>query len=143
MDFNKSLIAGRLTRDPETRSGVCKFSVATGRKWKNKQGEMQERTDFIDCTAFGKTAEVIQQHFTKGKPIFIEGHLQLDRWQDKQGQNRSKLGLIVDSFQFVGPKGGEQQQRQQQQRQQQSDGGWGQDDFGGGGGFGSGEEVPF
>lgn len=143
MDLNKVFLAGRLARDPELRNtqggaSITKFSVATGRKFKSKNGEWQQETDFIDCTAFGKTAEVIDQHFSKGKPIFVEGRMKLDSWKTQDGQNRYKLGVIAERIQFVGPKGGEQQQRQQA-----DDGGWGADDFGGGGGFGSGEEVPF
>lgn len=104
-NFNKVLLMGRLTRDPELRisSGglsICKFSIAVGRKFKGQDGEMKEETAFIDVDAFGKQADVISKYFTKGKPIFVEGRLKLDQWES-EGQKRSKLGVVLEGFQFI------------------------------------------
>jgi single-strand DNA-binding protein len=110
MNINKVTLAGRLTRDPEikyTASGtaIADFSLAVNRYYKNNAGESQEQTDFIDCTAFGRSAEIIQKFLKKGNPIYVEGRLSLDQWQDKQsGQPRSKLRVVAESMQFVGPR---------------------------------------
>jgi single-strand DNA-binding protein len=108
-NFNRVLLMGNLTRDPEIRvlpsnMPVCSFGLAVNDRFKNKQTDQwEERPNFIDCEAFGKTAENIGKFFTKGKPIFIEGKLRLDSWEDRQsGQKRSKLKVVCESFQFVG-----------------------------------------
>lgn len=107
MNLNRVLLGGNLVRDPELKhlpSGmaVCSFSIAVNRKWKSESGEQKEETTFVDLTAFGKTGEVIAQYHRKGHPIFVEGRLKLDQWDDKtSGQKRSKLGVVVESFQFV------------------------------------------
>ena len=113
-NFNKVIIAGHMTRDPEVKylssgSAICNFSVAVSEKWKDKtSGEMKESTAFIDCDAWGKTAEIIGQHFSKGKPILVEGRLKQENWDDKEtGKKRSKLKVTVDSFQFLGGGKGE------------------------------------
>lgn len=106
--FNKVLLMGNLTRDPEltftpTQVAICKFGLAVNRRFRTKTGEEREEVLFVDCTSFDKKAEVIHQYCTKGKPIFIEGQLKMDNWEDKQtGQKRSKLYVIVDNFQFMG-----------------------------------------
>jgi len=108
--YNKVILMGNLTRDPESRvtpNGltICKFGIAVNRVFKNKDGERQEEVTFIDCDAFGKTAETISRFLQKGRGIHIEGRLKLDQWDDKtSGEKRSKLGVVVDSFQFVGGK---------------------------------------
>jgi single-strand DNA-binding protein len=114
--FNKCLLMGNLTRDPElkflpSQTAVTEFGVACNRKFRTKEGEDREEVTFVDCTAFGKTAEVISQYMSKGKPIFIEGRLKFDSWEDKQGGGkRSKLTVVIENFQFVGGReGGEQQ----------------------------------
>jgi single-strand DNA-binding protein len=105
-NLNKVMLMGNLTRDPEIReagsSKVCEFGLAMNRKWKNKDDQEQEEVCFIDCTAWARTAEVIDQYFEKGKPIYVEGRLQLDQWQDKEsGANRSKLKVVVERFEFL------------------------------------------
>lgn len=106
-NFNKVILLGRLTRDPETRftgnnMAITKVGLAITRRWKAADGQIKEEPTYIDCDAFGKTAENIGKFFSKGKPIFIEGHLRLDQWQDKtSGENRSKLKVVIDTFQFV------------------------------------------
>jgi single-strand DNA-binding protein len=105
--FNKVILAGNLTRDPELRytpSGVAiaKFGLAVNRKWKDQSGEMKEEVTFIDIDAFGKQAETIGQYLKKGRPILLEGRLKLDQWEDKQTQQkRSRLGVVLESFSFL------------------------------------------
>jgi single-strand DNA-binding protein len=83
--------------------------LAINRRWKGQNGEDREETTFVDCSAFAKTAEVINQYFTKGKPIFIEGRLKFDSWEDKQGGGkRSRLTVVVENFQFIGGRDGGQ-----------------------------------
>lgn len=82
---------------------MCKFTVATNRKWKTEAGEQKEETTFVDIDAYGKTAENIAKYFTKGRCIYVEGRLRLEQWDDKTtGQKRSKLGVVCENFQFVG-----------------------------------------
>jgi len=145
--YNKVILMGNLTRDPEMRflpsnTPVAQIGIAVNERWKNKQTDQwEERVNFIDCEAFARTAEVINQYFQKGKPILIEGKLRMDQWEDKQtGQKRSKLKVVIDSFEFVGgrddgqgggPRGGG--------RGQSYEGGSG---GGGGGGGGGGSQEP-
>ena len=96
---------GNLTRDPELKStpsglSVASFGIATNRKYKD-----QDETIFVDVTAFGKTAETIAKYFDRGNPIMLEGRLKLDQWESKEGEKRSKLGVILENFTFV--RGGE------------------------------------
>jgi single-strand DNA-binding protein len=106
-NFNKVILAGNLTRDPELRytpkgTAIAKIGLAINRKWKSESGEMKEETTFVDVNAFGKTAETIGQYLKKGRPILIEGRLRYETWDDKQsGQKRSKLGVVMESFQFI------------------------------------------
>jgi single-strand DNA-binding protein len=105
-NFNKVILLGNLTRDPETRatqSGaqVTKFGMAINHKFKGQDGQLRESTCFVDLTAFGRTGEVIQQYCKKGKPLFVEGRLEYSQWQDKEGNKKSKLEVIVENFQFV------------------------------------------
>ncbi len=109
--FNKVLLMGNLTRDVELKTlpsdqSVAKIGLAVNRKFRTKDGENREEVTFIDCEAWGRTAEVMNQYLSKGKPVFIEGRLKLDQWQDKEGQNRSKLKVVVENFQFVDSGGG-------------------------------------
>src|SRR5260221_13653129 len=110
MNLNKVQLAGRLTRDPEiryTHSGVAvaDIGIAVSRFFKNDQGETKEETDFIEATAFGRTAETIQKHLRKGGSIYVECRLKLEQWDDKQtGAKRSKLKVVAESMQFVGPR---------------------------------------
>ena len=110
--FNKVLLMGNLTRDPQLRylpnqTAVVDFGLACNRRWRTPQGEDREETTFVDCSAFGKQAEVINQYCQKGKAIFIEGRLKFDQWEDKQGGGkRSKLSVVVENFQFIGSREG-------------------------------------
>ena len=113
--FNKVILAGNLTRDPElcyTSNGkaIAKFAIAVNRNWTTESGEKKEEVTFIDIDAFGRQAEVISQYMKKGRPLLIEGRLKLDQWDDKQtGQKKSRLGVILESFSFLdsGGRGGE------------------------------------
>lgn len=122
--YNKVILMGNLTRDVEVRqvgsgNAVAQIGLAVNRSYTPKGGEKREETTFIDCEAWGRTAEVMAQYLSKGRPVFIEGRLKLDTWQDKEsGQNRSKLKVVVESFQFVGDRDGGEQPRQQQRRPQ-------------------------
>jgi single-strand DNA-binding protein len=108
---NKVMLLGNTTRDPELRtlaSGtvVCDFGIATNRVYKTANGEEKQETAFVDCTAFGRTAEVIAEYAPKGRSIFIEGRLHFESWEDKNGNRRNKLSVIVESVQFVGSRDG-------------------------------------
>lgn len=106
--FNKVILMGNLTRDPEltytpSQVAICKFGLAVNKKFKTKTGEDRDDTIFVDCTIFDKKGETFHQYMTKGKPVFIEGQLKMDTWDDKTtGAKRSKLYVIVDAFQFIG-----------------------------------------
>ena len=106
--FNKVILMGNLTRDPQmkylpSQTPVVEFGIATNRRFKTQAGEDKEEVTFVDCAAFGKQAEVINQWCRKGKQLFIEGRLKFDSWDDKNGGGkRSKLSVIVEQFQFVG-----------------------------------------
>lgn len=106
--YNKVILMGNLTRDPElrqTQSGtaVCRFSIAVNRSFPGQDGSMREETCFIDVDTFGRSAENIAKYFTKGKPILIEGRLRQDTWDDKEtGKPRSKLMVVLERFEFIG-----------------------------------------
>src|SRR5918992_3756056 len=105
--FNKVVLMGNLTRDPALKHlpsnlVVAEFGLAVNRRYKTATGEDKEEVAFVDCTAFGRQAETISQYCTKGKPIFVEGRLKFDTWDDKQGGGkRSKLTVVVENFQFL------------------------------------------
>ena len=111
--FNKVILVGNLTRDPELRytpkgTAIAKIGVAVNRVWTSESGEKKEEVTFIDVDVFGRTAENVGQYMRKGRPILIEGRLRLDQWDDKQtGQKRSRLGVVAETVQFLGsPTGG-------------------------------------
>ena len=116
--FNKVILAGNLTRDPDYRvtpngQQVCKIGIAVSRRFTTQSGEQREETTFVDVDVWGKQAETISRFFSKGRPILIEGRLKLDQWQTPQGENRSKLGVTLESFSFIdsgGQGGGGSQQ---------------------------------
>ena len=124
--FNKVILMGNLTRDPQlkylpSQTAVVDFGLACNRKWKGQNGEDREEVLFVDCSAFARQAEVINEYCRKGRPLFIEGRLKLDTWEDKQGGGkRSKLTVVVENFQLLGSRDGAS---------------------GGGGGQGSGDDM--
>ena len=144
--LNKVLLIGNLTRDPEVRmlpSGrpVCNFGIAVNRSFKDAEGNYKDETTFVDVESFGPSGEALARFFSKGKPIFVEGRLKLDQWDDKQtGQKRSKLGVTLENFQFLdsrnesgdgGGSGGAQSSGSSPAKTQ------------GGGGFAEDDDVPF
>ncbi len=109
--YNKVLLMGNLTRDVALKhtsgnQAVADIAIAVNRKFKTKDGQEREEVTFVDCECWGPRAEVIAKYFSKGKPIFIEGRLKLDSWEDKDGQKRSKMRVMIEDFQFVGGGGG-------------------------------------
>lgn len=110
MSLNRVILCGNLTRDVELRftpsgSAVGVFGIALNRKFKDGTGNYKDEVTFVDVTAWGKTAETIAQYFKKGSSILMEGRLKLDSWKDRQsGQNRSKLGVVLEEFSFVNDK---------------------------------------
>jgi single-strand DNA-binding protein len=113
-NFNRVLLLGNLTRDPQlkylpSQTPVVEFGLACNRKYKTQTGEDREEATFVECAAFGRPAEIINQYCTKGRPLFIEGRLKYDSWEDKQGGGkRNKLSVVVENFQLLGgaPGGG-------------------------------------
>ena len=111
--FNKVILVGNLTRDPELRytpkgTAIAKIGLAVNRVWTNEAGEKKEEVTFVDVDVFGRTAENVGQYMRKGRPIMIEGRLKLDQWDDKAtGAKRSKLGVVAETVQFLGSPAGE------------------------------------
>lgn len=156
--FNKVILMGNFTRDPELRylpnnTAVCDMGLAVNDRFQNKAtGQWEDRPNFVDCTAFGRTAENISKFFAKGRPIFIEGKLRFEQWEDRQsGQKRSKLKVVIDTWQFVDSKdsagagGGAPTGSAGYGNRQQADNGGGWDNGGGGGGHEAVDEddIPF
>ena len=106
-NFNKVILAGNLTRDPELRylpkgTAVAKIGMAINRNWKTETGETKEEVTFVDVEAYGRQAEVIAQYMKKGRPFLVEGRLKLDQWEDKNThQKQSKLKVVLESFSFL------------------------------------------
>ena len=111
-NLNKVMLIGNLTRDPELRftpsgKAVAELGLAINRIWYNEQNQKQEETTFVDVTLWARQAEIAQQYLTKGSPVYIEGRLNLDTWDDKAtGQKRSKLKVVGEGLQLLGTKGG-------------------------------------
>lgn len=106
-NLNKVMLIGNLTRDPEVRytpkgTAVTDIGLAVNRTF-SVEGDRREETTFVDITLWGRQAEIAGQYMKKGRPIYVEGRLQMDTWQDKQtGQNRTRLKIVGDNFQFLG-----------------------------------------
>jgi single-strand DNA-binding protein len=110
--FNKVILLGNLTRDPEVRytpkgTAVTELGMAVNRVYTADNGEKREETTFVDVTLWGRTAEIAGEYLKKGRPVLIEGRLQLDTWDDKQsGQKRSKLKVVGEGLQLIGGRPG-------------------------------------
>ena len=105
--LNKILIAGNCTRDPEVRytqsqRAVANFTLATSEKWRDKEGQSKESTEWHNIVAWGKTAEFCGKYLSKGKGVYVEGRLKLDNWESKDGEKRSRLRVVAEYFQFYG-----------------------------------------
>lgn len=135
-NYNKVILMGNLTRDPELRytpkgTPVVRFGLAVNRTWRDESGQSVSDVLFVDVDAFGSQAEVINQYLRKGNPLFLEGRLKLDTWEDKQtGQRRNRITVVLEAFQFVGS-------RQDNSSDQGSGGG-----YSGGGSYGQGSYTP-
>jgi len=106
-NFNKVLLMGNLTRDPQltylpSQTAVVDFGLAVNRRWTGRDGEKKEETCFVDCRAFGRTAENLNKYMSKGRPLFVEGRLTFDSWTAQDGTKRSKHRVTVENFQFLG-----------------------------------------
>jgi single-strand DNA-binding protein len=112
-NFNKVILAGNLTRDPEMKytskgTAIASFGLAINRRWKTETGETKEEVTFVDIEAYGRQAEVVGQYLKKGRPALVEGRLKLDQWEDKNThQKQSKLKVVLESFSFLDSKGGD------------------------------------
>lgn len=109
-NFNKVMLMGNLTRDPQlsytpNQTAVVDFGLAMNRRWTGQDGSQRDETCFVDCTAFGRPAENINKYLSKGRPVFVEGRLKFESWTAQDGTKKSKLKVIVENFQFL-PGGG-------------------------------------
>ena len=110
-NFNKVLLMGNLTRDPELRvtpkgTSVCQFGLAVNRVFRLEGGDSQEETTFVDIEAWGRQAETISKYVTKGNPLFVEGRLKLDTWENKEGEKRSKMKVVLENMQLISGRSG-------------------------------------
>ena len=111
-NFNKVMLMGNLTRDPEIKytpkgTAIAVFGLATNRSYTLESGETREDVTVVDCEAYARLAEIIGEYCKKGKPIFVEGRLKLDTWDDKtSGQKRSKMKVVVEVMQLIGGRDG-------------------------------------
>ena len=106
-NFNKILLMGNLTRDPQlsylpSQTAVVEFGLAVNRRWTGKDGQSRDETCFVDCRAFGRQAENINKYLSKGRAVFVEGRLTFDSWTAQDGTKRSKHRVTVENFQFIG-----------------------------------------
>ena len=121
--FNSVTLIGNITRDIELRytpagKAVADLSLAINKNWTDESGQKREDVTFVDCTAFGRTAEICAEYLKKGSPVFVSGHLKQDTWQDKQtGANRSKLKVTIDNLQLLGSRDDSSAGNQPPQRQ--------------------------
>jgi single-strand DNA-binding protein len=109
--FNKVILLGNLTRDPQlsytpSQTAVVEIGLAVNRKFKKQDGSQSEEVCFVDCQMYGKRAEVINKYCKKGNPLMIEGRLKFDSWQGQDGSKRSKLRVMIESFEFISSGGG-------------------------------------
>lgn len=123
-NFNKVLLMGNLTRDPQlsylpSQTAVVDFGLAVNRRWTGKDGEKKEETCFVDCTSFGRQAETINKYLTKGRPVFVEGRLTFNSWTAQDGTKRSRLKVTVENFQFLGESVGVDSQNAKPEAKQQ------------------------
>lgn len=107
---NKAILIGNLGKDPELRytpagQAVASFSMATGERWKNKDGQMQERTEWHNIVAWGKQAEICKEYLKKGSPIYVEGRIQTRSYDDREGNKKYKTEIVAQRIQMLGAKG--------------------------------------
>lgn len=119
---NKVILVGRLGRDPETRytgggTAVANFTMATDEKYKDRNGEKQQKTEWHKCVAWGKLAEIVQQYATKGQLVYVEGKLQTREWVDKEQIKRYTTEINVATFRMLGGGKGRQESSDDQNEQ--------------------------
>lgn len=111
LGYNRIMLMGHVTRDPELRqlpgnadvpTSLAEFGLAANRRYRTAGGDDREETLFIECTVFGKSADTIARYVKKGRPLFVEGRLRYETWEDAQGAKRSKISVVVENFQFLG-----------------------------------------
>lgn len=137
-NFNKVMLIGNLTRDPQlsytpNQTAVVDFGLAINRNWTGQDGTKRDETCFVDCRMFGKRAEVVNKYCKKGNPLFVEGRLTFDSWQAQDGSKRSKLRVTVENFEFLGGGGGGAGRGGEGQAGQSYGGGQAGESYGGGG----------
>lgn len=108
--YNRIVLVGNLTRDPQlsytpANTAVCKFGIATNRKWRDRDGNSREEVCFVDCTLFGRGGETFNQYMSKGRSVLVEGRLHLNQWTTPEGEKRSKHEVLVENFTFLGGRG--------------------------------------
>lgn len=134
-NLNKVMLMGNLTRDPEIKytpkgTAIAAFGIAINRNWTTESGEKREEVTFVDVEAYARVAELLGEYVHKGDPLFIEGRLKLDTWDDKQsGQKRSKMKVIIENIQFLGGK----KSGERHEGSGEHEGGYGGGGYGGGG----------
>lgn len=153
--YNKVMLMGNLTRDPDVRTTpggttIAKLGLAVNRRFRTRDNEQREETTFVDIDAFGQQADVIAKYCQKGSPLFVEGRLRLDQWQTSNGENRSKLVVVLEGFQFLGRvgesgvnEGGSESGGGYRGRSAQSGGASDNGASGGGKDFQEDEDIPF
>ena len=104
--FNKVILLGNLTRDPQlsylpSQTAVVEIGLAVNRKFKKQDGSQGEEVCFVDCQMFGKRAEVLNKYLSKGNPLLVEGRLKFDSWEGQDGTKRSKIRVMIESFEFI------------------------------------------
>ena len=109
LSLNRVMLAGNLTRDPQIKyigsdKTVASFGLAINRRYKDSAGQPKEETTFVDVEAWGRTAELVGQYLTKGRPVYIEGRLKLEGWETKDGEKRQRIKVVADNVQFLGSK---------------------------------------
>jgi len=130
-NFNKILLIGNLTRDPQlsylpSETAVVDFGLAVNRRWTGQDGSQRNETCFVDCRMFGKRAEVVNKYCKKGNPLLVEGRLTFDSWTAQDGTRRSKHRVTVENFEFLGRAGAgqtEESHYEQPNQQAQQQGG--------------------
>lgn len=109
--YNRVILAGNLTRDPQlsytpSNTAVCEFGLAINRRWRDRDGNQKDEVCFVEVTSYGRQAETINQYMKKGSGILIEGRLRFRQWTSKEGQSRNRLDVVVENFTFLGGGGG-------------------------------------
>jgi len=143
--FNKVILLGNLTRDPQlsylpSQTAVVDFGLAVTRKYKGQDGQLKEDTCFVDCRAFGKPAETLNKYCKKGNPLFVEGRLQYDTWTAQDGSKKSKHRVTVENFQLLGSPNRDGGGGGRSAQPESSAEGGHEPDFGGGG---PNDDIPF